>query len=176
MTANRNYRWVPVDGVGLEHLELTETKTRILARSTVIGSFESCDFGAQYEVELDTTWTFRSLRLVRTDGRMLELESDGRGGWSKPGFEDCVDIDIGVTPFTNTLPIRRARFTPDVPQRFHMAWVPLDTLEPFVDEQIYVKRDATHFHYAAADGSFEADITVDSDGLVTDYPGLYRRI
>jgi uncharacterized protein len=173
---NRMLRWMPVAGIGLEHLELTEQPGGITARSTVIGSFNDRDFGASYEMHLDSGWVFRSLRLDRSDGKSLTLESDGSGGWSRPGFERCVDIDIGVTPFTNTLPIHRTRFAPNVPQHFHMAWIPLDTLEPFVDEQIYTMRDKTHFHYAAADGSFEADLTVDADGLVLDYPGLYRRI
>jgi uncharacterized protein len=104
------------------------------------------------------------------------------GAWERangealPQFEGCIDIDIGATPFTNTLPIRRAHLAAGVPQHFRMVWIPLDSLEPFVDEQIYTRRDDTHFRYAAADGSFEADITVDEEGLVVDYPGLYHRI
>ena len=57
-----------------------------------------------------------------------------------------------------------------------IVWVPMDSLAPFVDEQIYAKRDDTRWHYAAADGSFEADILVDGDGLVVDYPPLFARI
>ena len=32
------------------------------------------------------------------------------------------------------------------------------------------------FRYEAVDGSFAADITVDADGLVVDYPSLFVRV
>jgi hypothetical protein len=176
VTLNRTLRWQPVGGIGLEQIDIGATAGGIVATSVVIGRFEDVDFGARYEVRLDPDWTFRALTLERNDGLTLNLESDGKGNWSRPGFERCIDIDIGVTPFTNTLPIRRSRLEPGVPQSFFMAWVPLDSLEPYVDEQIYTRQDDTHVHYAAADGSFEADITVDADGFVVDYPGLFRRI
>jgi uncharacterized protein len=177
---DRAIRWRPVQGTGLEHLYLGETDGGILARSVVIGEFDGVAFGARYEVRLDCDWTFRSLLLERTDGASLRLESDGRGTWIRNGtamplLAGCIDIDIAATPFTNTLPIRRTRFEPGVPQLFRMAWIPLDSLEPIMDEQIYTKRDGTHFRYQAADGSFEAELILDADGLVVDYPGLFVR-
>jgi hypothetical protein len=182
MTLHRVMRWQSLESPGLEHFEIRETEWGYIAQSAVIGAFEGTDFGCRYEVTLDRGWTFRHLVLEKTDGRVLILKSDGAGSWERangnelPQFAGCVDIDIGVTPFTNTLPIRRARFEVGVPQHFRMAWIPLDSLEPFVDEQIYTKRDDTHFHYVASDRSFEADLVLDSEGFVVDYPGLYRRV
>lgn len=182
MSLHRVVRWRPVDGEGLEHLELRERPYGFVAQSTIIGTFEALDFGARYEIYLDSSWTFRSLVLERTDGRALTLRSDGAGHWERgngdplPELEGCIDIDISATPFTNTLPIRRAAFELDVPQEFRMAWVPLDTLEPFADGQIYTRRGERHFLYQAADGTFEAPLTVDSDGLVVDYSGLFTRL
>ena len=58
-----------------------------------------------------------------------------------------------------------------------MLWMPSDTLEPFVGGQRYTCHEpGKRFHYEATDGSFEADITFDDYGLVTDYPGLFRRV
>jgi uncharacterized protein len=182
MSLYRIIRWQPEEGVGLEHLELRETDWGYLAQSTIVGTFEGHDFSCRYEVTLDVKWTFRHLVLEKTDGKVLILKSDGMGTWERangdglPEFRGCIDIDIGATPFTNTLPIRRAHLEAGVPQHFRMVWIPLDSLEPFVDEQIYTRRDDTNVHYAAADGSFEADITIDADGLVVDYRGLYHRI
>jgi hypothetical protein len=172
-------RWRPADGIGLEHLDIRETADGIVAASTVIGTFEGFAYGARYEVRLAPDWTFRALRLERTDGAALALDCEN-GAWSMngapaPQFAGCIDIDISATPFTNTLPIRRVPFEPRAPRRFDMAWVPLDSLAPFVDGQIYTMRDATHFRYEAADGSFEAELTLDRDGFVLHYPGLYER-
>lgn len=180
MTILRGIRWRPVDGEGLEHLDLETTAAGIVVRSVVVGSFDGFAFGARYDIELADDWTFRSLRLVRTDGAAVALGREERGGWTcngapAPHLAGCIDIDISGTPFTNTLPIRRANLTVGVPKQVSMAWIPMDTPEPRVDEQIYTKRDARHFRYQAADGSFEAELTVDEHGLVVDYPGLFRR-
>jgi hypothetical protein len=58
-----------------------------------------------------------------------------------------------------------------------MAYVPFDTFKPMVDGQIYRCLEAGRvYRYEAADRSFTADLTVDGDGLVTDYPGLFTRV
>src|SRR5438045_236669 len=43
----------------------------------------------------------------------LHVYADGQGHWTAasgealPDLDGCIDVDISVTPFTNTLPIRR---------------------------------------------------------------------
>jgi hypothetical protein len=174
-------RWQPVGEVGLEHCRVRESSDGINVRSVLIGQFEGFAYGAQYDIELAPDWTFRSLTLRLQDGRVLRLNSNGLGDWKRngqraPELEGCVDIDISGTPFTNTLPIRRAKFADGVPQHFTMAWIPLDSLEPFRDGQIYTRLDPTHYRYQSGDGSFEQVLTVDADGFVADYPTLFARV
>ena len=174
-------RWQPLDGVGLEHCHVNETADGVTVRSSLIGERDGMAFGAFYEIELDPDWTFRSLVLRRHDGQVLRLVSNGEGDWKldgrrAPALEGCVDIGISGTPLTNTLPMRRRRFEPGVPQRFDMALVPLDTLEPFRDGQTYTQLDDAHFRYEAADGSFTQVLTVDEHRFVIDYPTLFRRV
>lgn len=181
MALELDLRWQPVDEVGLEHCRVWENADGINVRSVLIGEFEGFEYGAQYDIQLAADWTFRSLTARLQDGRVLRLLSNGLGDWTvngrrAPELEGCVDVDISGTPFTNTLPIRRSRFDDGVPQQFAMAWVPLDSLEPFRDGQIYTRLDATHYRYQAADGSFEQVLTVDADGFVVDYPTLFRRV
>jgi hypothetical protein len=150
-------------------------------RSTVIGAHAATEFGIFYEMSLDPSWTFRSVVIQRTDGATYSLLSDGKGNWrdsagARPDLAGCIDVDISGTPFTNTLPIRRVAMQPGVPVRLRMAWIPLDSLGPFVDEQVYTRRDDNHYHYQAADGSFEAELRVDADGLVDHYPTLFTRV
>ena len=176
----RTIRWRPAEGDGLEHLDLRETEDGILVRSVVTGHFEKLAFGASYEVRLTPDWRFLSLSLHRTDGRSLTLAAEGSGLWTMngspaPHFDGCIDIDLSASPFTNSLPIRRARFDIGVPQRFRMVWIPLDTLDPLIDEQIYTKLGPGRFRYQSGDGTFTADLSVDDDGLIIDYPALFRR-
>jgi hypothetical protein len=182
MKLRRIVRWVPYEGTGLEYAHINHWGDIIKVRSVVIGHKDGTDYGLNYELTLDPDWTFRSVIFQRTDGVMKELWTDGKGSWEDgegdalPHLEGCIDIDISGTPFTNTLPMRRNRdWVIGEPRRFNMAWVPLDTLEPFQDGQIYTPLGDTRWRYQAADGSFEAEILVDADSLVVDYPGLFRR-
>ena len=181
MALERDLRWQPLDEVGLEHCHVSETADGVAVRSALIGEQDGMPFGAFYEIQLDLDWTFRSLVLRRHDGRIMRLVSNGEGDWKldgrrAPGLEGCVDIDISGTPFTNTLPMRRRRFEPGVPQSFDTAWVGLDTLEPLRDGQIYTQLDATHFRYEALDRSFTQVLDVDEHRFVVDYPTLFRRV
>jgi uncharacterized protein len=97
-------------------------------------------------------------------------------GEALPDLEGCFDIDFEMTPFTNTLPIRRSPLYIGETRRFWMAYIPADTLQPFADEQIYTRLDERRYRFEEADGSFSAEITVDGHGLVTDYPELFERI
>jgi len=173
-------RWQALAWTGLEHCHVKETADGIFVRSSLIGERDGFRFGAFYDIQLDPNWTFRSLTLRRHDGRVLRLLSNGAGDWKidgqrAPQLEGCVDIDISGSPFTNSLPIRRAQFNTDEPREFDMAWIPVDSLEPFRDKQIYTRLDDTHFRYAAADRSFIQVLTVDEHGLVVDYPTLFKR-
>jgi len=179
--STRVLRWRPLEGTGLEHLELTEEADRVLARSVLIGERDGLAFGLRYEVELSPGWLVRSLAVERTDGAVLRLESDGQGRWLLDGeaareLDGCLDIDISGTPFSNTLPIRRCGLAEGAPQRFRMAWVPLDTLRPFADGQVYTRLGERRFRYQSEDGSFERVIETDGEGFVTLYPGLFERV
>jgi hypothetical protein len=66
------------------------------------------------------------------------------------------------------------------PVELTMAWVSVPDLSVRADGQRYASHRAGADHhlirYEAADGTFAADITVDPDGIVVDYPGIGRRL
>ncbi len=54
---------------------------------------------------------------------------------------------------------------------------PFDSFEPTVDGQHYTcLKDGKLYRYEAEDRSFTADLPVDADGLVIDYPTLFQRL
>src|SRR5688572_24951991 len=136
------YRWQPQDRPGLEHLDLRRDSDGIRARGVVIGSHEGLEFGLTYTAMLTPDWLFRRLELRRSDGPALDLIRDDEGRWTAgdtdlPDLKGCIDIDLSGSPFTNSLPINRTQWVDGRPERFDMAWIPLDTLAPFRDGQIY---------------------------------------
>lgn len=172
---NRSVRWRGLHLQTHEHCHIIANGRDTRIRGTIIGP----DFGLFYRLKLDENGHPRTVKIERTDGKMLELFSDGAGGWSDdraepiPALRGCIDVDIWPTPLTNSLPIWRQDWQDDQPVSFAMAWIDATALSFKRSEQIYTRLDATHFRYQSTD--FEAVLEVDADGIVTDYPGLFTR-
>lgn len=183
----RTVRWRPIDGEGLEHLTampLSGPTPGIRIRSVVIGARGDTPYGVSYDIDCDAHWTVTALSLSTTQGHRLFLQSDGLGHWQDGdghalhAFDGCIDVDLAGTPFTNTLPIRRLALRPeDGTRSLDMVYIPFDTFEPVRDSQHYTCLSEDRlYRYAAADRSFTADLPLDGDGFVLDYPTLFTRI
>ncbi|MFD2236140.1 putative glycolipid-binding domain-containing protein [Aureimonas populi] len=182
--SRRTLRWRPVAGEGLEHLTVEPTASGVSVRSVVIGERGGSPYGLVWQISCDPQWRVRQLRLRETGGRTLALDGDGEGRWKSaegtplPALDGCVDIDLAGSPFTNTLPIRRLGLQPqDGTADLRMVYVPFDSFEPMVDGQRYTcLLPGQLYRYQATDRSFSADLPVDEDGFVTDYPTLFVRV
>lgn len=181
----KTVRWRPLEGEGLEHLAVGPLGEKtIRASSVLIGERGGRPYGLRYRIDCDEAWAVSAFSLETTSGHRLHLLSDGKGHWrdadgtALPTLDGCIDIDLAGTPFTNTLPIRRLGLTPDAGTvRLNMLYVPFDTFEPFADGQNYTcLEEGRLYRYEAEDRSFAADLPVDEDGLVTDYPTLFQRL
>ena len=182
MPLRESIRWRSIEHGGLEQLRISEWDDGIKVRSTIVGAVGEVRHGVMYEVSLRPDWTFEAILLQRTDGVMSVLRRGDGDRWfdmhaeELPELSGCIDIDFEMTPFTNTLPIRRAPLQIGETRRFRIAYIPADTLEPFPTEQLYARLDERLYRFETGDGSFTADISVDEHGLVTDYPGLFERV
>ncbi|MFC7876478.1 putative glycolipid-binding domain-containing protein [Isoptericola sp. NPDC057391] len=171
------YRWRGLGSGGVEHLDLLPRDGRLRARSVV-------DLGPvrlEYAMELGTDWTFRALRLRSSDGHQLDLSRDDDGAWwvdgaARPDLADAADVDLSFSPFTNTLPIRRLDLAVGAAADIVTAYVDGDTFEVSPDPQRYTRLDTGRYVYESRDGDFHREISVDDDGMVVDYPGLFSRI
>lgn len=178
-------RWQDWEGTGIQHLVLRRSPQRIVAEAVVVGREEGTEFGAHFRIECDGEWRARRVTagLVGGEG-IVELASDGAGHWrdgggaTLPDLDGAIDVDLPVTPFTNTLPIRRLGLGAGQSADLKVAYVML-LPEPRVvpDPQRYVCLEpGRRYRYDSLDSDFVREIEVDEDGLVTLYPGLFRRI
>ena len=138
-------------------------------------------------------WT-RDLELLRSgDGWVWEVDAVGNPGLASfdgsgirdpapPGahnltsIHSAIDIDIGGSPLTNSLPVQRLGLLSA--ERGHVtelvsAWVLPPTLEVVASAQTYTALGGHRIRY----GDFVAGVDVEygSDGWVSVYPGLARR-
>jgi hypothetical protein len=118
---------------------------------------------------------------------VVDLEADGSDRWHAAGgqaradLEGCIDVDISATPFTNTLPIRRLGLEPGGSSEIDVVYVdPLPALEVRREAQRYtyleVREHGARYLYQSVRSGFRAELEVDADGLVLDYPDLWERV
>lgn len=184
----RTICWTPIwnkdrEGVGLEHLLLADG----VADSVVLAfDQEHGPFRLTYRLAWDESWRFHDARLaVATERftRSLNLHTDGQGRWRHDDgrtideLDGCLDIDIWPTPFTNCFPIRREPMAIGERRQFRMAWVFAPDLTVHPQSQAYTRLADKRYLFESLDGSgFKAELPVDEDGIVMDYPGLFRRV
>jgi hypothetical protein len=176
-------RWREWSEGGLQHLELTLGDGEIAARAHVIGTEDGIRFAARYHILCDGDWRARRLDAEVLGGHpRIVLASDGAGHWRDgaghplPELEGAIDIDLPITPFTNTLPVRRLGLAAGRSADLRVAYVRLTAGSVTLDPQRYTcLEEGRRYHYESLDSDFEAEITVDEHGLVLDYPGLFRR-
>ena len=179
---------MPWEGTGLEHLHLWDNGTGITIESVVIGVEDETPYRLWYELSLDRNWKVRHciLRLLGGENQSLQLSSDGTGHWSDavgrpcPALEGCLDVDINVTPFTNTLPIQRLLLSPGESADLLVAYLSVPDLQFRPMRQRYTcleaHVDSGLYRYESLESGFSRDLPVDAQRLVLDYPGIWKRV
>lgn len=185
----REVVWSAWDGPGTEHLLLAAAEDGAVADGLVVGVAGGRPFRVRYEVRCDAGWCARAVRVYAPgpdpSTPAVDLLADGEGNWTTRGGETvtglkgCVDVDVSATPFTNTLPIRRLGLLPGESAELSVAYVDVGEMRVWAEGQRYtcLERDARGglYRFESLDGGFTADLPVDADGLMLDYPGLFKR-
>lgn len=166
--------WHGLEADSTETCSFDESEHGILVESTVRGAFGEC----RYTLFADDHWQFRSLSLV-LGSRMLRTEFDGTvwtvDGLKRLDLEAARDVDIAVSPLSNTLPIRRLELAIGESADITTAYVAVPELTVVTDPQRYTRLASHEYLYESRDSDFRRVLTVDEHGLVVTYPGLFAR-
>lgn len=178
--------WMAVQWPGFEHVIASYGPAGFRADSWLILASEAGPARVSYQLTCDSQWQVTALAIRVTGAspdRTLALTRDAAGHWQAdgsrplPDLHGCIDVDINRTPLTNTLPIRRLGAAGiDTPREVDVVYVSVPELTVRPVRQRYTLLDADRPVWRYESGSFGADLPVDRDGLVIDYPGLWRRI
>jgi hypothetical protein len=87
------------------------------------------------------------------------------------GFDACVDVDLGFTPSTNTLPIRRLGLEIGERREISVVWILFPELSAVRGEQSYAR--VAGDRYVFESGDFKAVLRTNDQGIVLDYQGLW---
>lgn len=117
----------------------------------------------------------RHLTVNRTEDGYWLLDT-GSGG-TRNDFGGAVDVDLAGSVIFNALPVRRLDLHREAGEHtFPVLYVTLPGLEPSVAEQTYTvlsNGDTSIVEFRSND--FTADLSLDPDGFVIDYPGIAGR-
>src|ERR1041384_6499291 len=176
------WRWL--QGTGLERFELARASDDWIFRGTILTLAADAAAEAKYEIVCDRSFRTREANVSVRDAtgeRTLQIATE-KGRWYENGRENktvvgALDIDLGWSPSTNTLPIRRLKL--EIGQtsgEFMAAWVrfPDLTLQPLPQE--YVRLTDRQYRYSSRSGAFVANLLVDDDDLVLDYERFWQRV
>jgi len=148
---------------------------------------ETVPWSVAYAITFDAQWVTLGTEVsVERAGhtRQLQLQREASGRWLGDDCEveacrGALDVDLGVTPSTNTSAIRRLGLAVGASVELTATWVrfPDLTVQPL--PQRYTRlAERTYLYESLRDGAvvFHARLEVDGTGLVERYEGLFERI
>jgi uncharacterized protein len=184
----RHVFWQAWTGVALESCRVTTVSDGVRAECVALGVEGGRPWGVRYTLRGDAGWRTRELSVSSLGGdeATLRLSGDGTGRWTGAdgerlvALDGCLDVDLSATAFTNTLPIRRLAMLPGWSEEITVAYVAVPGLGVSVARQRYHclhwAPDGARYRFEDPASGFTAEISVDADGLVIDYPGVARRV
>jgi uncharacterized protein len=144
-------------------------------------------WSTRFSVVVDTRWQTRSCFVEVLGGDGLDrvtLTADALGHWTLDGrdwdeLEGCLDVDVSISPLTNTLVVRRLGLEVGEERSIDVAWLDVPSLAVARVTQTYRREpDGPHgLQYVYADptyGSFA--FGTDPFGVVREYQGLFARV
>ncbi|WP_245819542.1 putative glycolipid-binding domain-containing protein [Rhodococcoides yunnanense] len=171
----------------MESVRVQLSGNRIKAAGRIIGGAcsEHPAFSASYDLVTDETGVTRRLSLrtsVAGGEKQASVSRDDEGYWmienssshQRSTYNGALDVDVVLSPFFNTLPIRRLGL--------HTDSVDLQVPVVYVNLLDLSIQEASLTYSSGSDGIHvlspvsSSSVTVDSDGFVLDYPGLAERI
>jgi len=177
-------RWRRVDVPGLEDARFDPLPGGWRVRGRVQVEEAGVPARLRYEIECDEQWRTRSASIAGEAGEhtvALSLQADGEGHWVRDGepvpfLDGALDVDLGFTPSTNTLPLRRLALQVGAATPVTTAWFRFPELRLEALQQTYTREtDRTYRYDAIVDGErFTARLETDGSGVVMHYEGLWE--
>jgi uncharacterized protein len=178
-----NLLWTGREYHSLENCLVTARDYGFEITSTIIGFYNKKIYKVDYRIKTNNKWETKSFEIKSRHSdqtQSLVFTGDGKGNWMsgnthRKEFEGCVDIDIPLTPFTNTLPIKRLQLDKGGTQEIKVIYIDLLEQKITAVHQKYTRVSDVEYHYENVPNDFEATIRVDEAGFVIDYPSLFVR-
>jgi hypothetical protein len=137
-----------------------------------------------YQLDINKQWEIQSVKIdLQSDFSFsIYLHKNKEKQWTNEKGEiisrlnNCTDIDITLTPFTNTLPINRLNLAIGESKEIEVVYFDLPTQNFNPSKQRYTNLGNGIYKYESLASGFTANLKVDSEGIVLNYPGIWHRV
>ena len=149
----------------------------------VVAAQDGAPLMVRYDIDCGENWSARSVTIEQRLGevqRRLGLERAG-DGWLVDGVRDtrldgCAEPDLGLTPSTNALAIRRLDLAIGQAAEIRCAWVKFPALSVEPSLQRYERLGDRDYRYTNVASGFTALVAVDALALPVRYENIWTRI
>ncbi|MCR9255499.1 MAG: putative glycolipid-binding domain-containing protein [Alphaproteobacteria bacterium] len=173
--------WRRLDAPGHEACFVRWTGANWLIEGAAVGRDRGAASMLNYALVCDHNWMARKAAVSgwTPEGEIdLAIDRDTSGTWrvngiAVPEVDGALDLDLGFTPATNTLAIRRLGLDVGESADIAAAWLDVSDwmMKPLA--QGYDRLDEDHYRYRSPGNDYEARLETDPFGMVTAYPGLW---
>lgn len=173
--------WKRLDLPGHEAAVLSDDGGDLRLEGVVNFTDISGPVAVSYQIAADRTGATCSACIEgrNADGRFAHRIARGTNGWRLNGREmglaHLMHLDLGFTPATNLLQLRREGPAVNRTARFSVAWFDLGETCLREIPQVYRRTGTLHYEYRSPAHDFHSLLEFERDGFVRDYPGLWRR-
>lgn len=172
-----------MDDNSFEDCTVAAGEDGVLIGGHLIVAQDGSPLSARYQIQCGRDWAAQRVTIEQNfDGalRGLELKRLG-GGWTVDGRRDaaldgCAEPDLGLTPSTNALAIRRLGLAVGQSAEIKTAWVKFPALAVEPSLQRYERLGKSEYRYINVASGFAAALSVDDLGLPITYQGIWARI
>ncbi|MBD3886088.1 putative glycolipid-binding domain-containing protein [Phormidium tenue FACHB-886] len=175
--------WRRIDLPGHDICYLWRSEAGWQLSGTAIFLFEQMPCLLSYEVSTNASWQTCIASISGHIGRSavaLTILPTANRHWSVNGLEvqeaaGCIDLDLGFTPATNLIALRRLSLEMGERSQAPAAWLDFPDFKLKQLEQQYHRISPSEYEYVSPDVGYAATLTVDSHGAVTHYPDLWKQ-
>jgi hypothetical protein len=175
--------WRKVDSPGHDSCRFFKLADgyRLLGAAVFLESRRACHL--QYDVFADPGFRTRSASVAGFVGKTpvdVHIQAMGArwevNGKDQPQIAGCLDVDLGFTPATNLLPLRRLALCVGQEANAAAAYLVFPAMQFMLLPQRYKRLTRNAYDYEAPSFGYRGTLRVSPIGAVVEYPGLFQLI
>jgi hypothetical protein len=172
--------WRKIDTPGHDACSLYQNAFGWAICGTAVYLFNNTPALANYLVTCDTSWQFLHGKINGfVESKAFEFTISRKNGlWTLnavpvSGIETCIDLDLGFTPATNLIQLKRLCLPLNKKAEVPVAWIDISEGALKLLPQSYERKNEISYWYTAPSAGYSGLLEIDSTGFICNYPGLW---